>query len=171
MNPYLRVGKYLPVVGLALVLLAPGTLRAQNESDIVEYLKAGKEDASKLMGAYMTPVVEGLSYGFNGGWFHTAKAHKTLGFDLGVSVNAVFLPSSKNYFNPADLNLQAAVQLDTLLDEPELRVRCRVVARRHFDLSTVGGVRYRRVYARLAASDGAALTAHHRSEIELEAEV
>ena len=48
------------------------------------------------MNAYLNPVIEGLSYGFNGGWYNTAKAHKTLGFDLGVSMNAVFIPTSKN---------------------------------------------------------------------------
>jgi hypothetical protein len=75
------------------------------ESELTEYLKAGQADANKLIGAYVSPVVEGLSYGLNGGWYHTAKAHKTLGFDIGVSVQAVFIPTSKNFFNPADLKL------------------------------------------------------------------
>ncbi len=78
---------------------------AQDETDLVNFLEAGPQDASKLMNAYLNPMIEGLSYGFNGGWYTTAKAHKTLGFDIGVSLNAVFIPSSKNYFNPADLNL------------------------------------------------------------------
>jgi hypothetical protein len=83
----------------------PAYVQAQDESDLVEFLKAGEDDASKLIGAYLNPMIEGMSYGFNGGWFHTAKAHKTLGFDIGVSVNAVFIPSSKNYFDPASLGL------------------------------------------------------------------
>jgi hypothetical protein len=76
------------------------------EDDLVRFLNAGKNDASKLMESYLNPVVEGLSYGLNGGWYHTAKAHKTLGFDLGVSVNAVFIPTSKNYFDPNSLSLE-----------------------------------------------------------------
>jgi len=71
------------------------------EGELTEYLKAGKADANNLIGAYVSPLVEGLSYGLNGGWYHTAKAHKTLGIDIGVSVNAVFVPTSKLTFDPA----------------------------------------------------------------------
>jgi hypothetical protein len=97
---------------LAASIFAPSLTYAQNENDIVDFLNAGKNDGEKLMQAYLNPMIEGVSYSFNGGWYHTAKAHKSLGFDFGVSVNAVFIPSSKNYFNPADLNLQVA-QLTT----------------------------------------------------------
>jgi len=92
-------------VALALTTLLPlPEVKAQD--DLAEFLNAGEEDASKLMNAYLNPMIEGLSYGFNGGWFNTAKAHKTAGIDIGVSLNAVFIPSSKNYFNPNDLGLQ-----------------------------------------------------------------
>ncbi len=91
---------------LVLLVSVPFWSHAQNEDDIVDFLKAGQSDASKLMQAYLNPMIEGLSYGFNGGWYHTAKAHNSLGFDFGVSLNAVFIPTSKNYFDPRDLNLQ-----------------------------------------------------------------
>ena len=91
---------------LLCVISAPFLSYAQDESDLENFLTAGPADASKLMSAYLNPVIEGLSYGFNGGWYTTAKAHKSLGFDISVSFNAVFIPSSKNYFRPADLNLQ-----------------------------------------------------------------
>ena len=86
------------------ILVAPIVGHAQDENDLTNFLSAGKDDASLLMAAYLNPVIEGLSYGFNGGWFTTAKAHKSLGFDLGVSVNAVFIPSSKFFFDPTDPN-------------------------------------------------------------------
>jgi len=93
---------------LLCVISVPFLSNAQDESDLENFLEAGPADASKLMGAYLNPVIEGLSYGFNGGWYTTAKAHKTLGFDISASFNAVFIRSSKNYFRPADLNLQVA---------------------------------------------------------------
>lgn len=34
------------------------------------------------------------------GWYHTAKTHKKLGVDFGVTVSAVFVPTSDNYFTP-----------------------------------------------------------------------
>lgn len=96
----------LKKIFLMVSISLPLSLQAQNDNDLVNFLTAGPEDASKLMNAYLNPVIEGLSYGFNGGWYHTAKAHKTLGFDIGVALNAVFIPSSKNYFDPATLGLK-----------------------------------------------------------------
>ena len=93
---------------LLCAICAPFLTYAQDENDLEEFLQAGPKDASKLMNAYLNPVIEGLSYGFNGGWYTTAKAHKTLGFDISASFNAVFIPSSKNYFRPADLQLETA---------------------------------------------------------------
>ncbi|HTE33566.1 MAG TPA: DUF6588 family protein [Chryseolinea sp.] len=91
---------------LCIMVFATICAQAQDENDIVNFLAAGKNDASKLMRAYLTPAIEGLSYGFNGGWYTTAKAHKTFGFDIGISFNAVFVPTSKNYFNPNGLQLE-----------------------------------------------------------------
>jgi hypothetical protein len=97
---------------VVVLITAPGLTFAQDEAELIEFLQAGKRDASKLIGAYVNPMVEGLSYSFNGGWYHTAKAHNTLGFDLGVSVNAVFIPKSKNYFTPSTLGLENTTLVD-----------------------------------------------------------
>ena len=97
---------------VVLLIAAPSWTFAQSESDLINFLEAGKNDASKLMGAYLNPMIEGLSYSFNGGWYHTAKAHNSLGFDLGFSANAVFLPSSKYYFTPSTLGLQNTILTD-----------------------------------------------------------
>lgn len=92
--------------------------RCQDESDLIEFLNSGKDDASKLISAYLNPAIEGVSYGMNGGWYHTAKAHKSLGFDLGIALNAVFIPSSKNYFDPATLGLTPGLITDFTSDDP-----------------------------------------------------
>ena len=98
---------------VVLLISAPTLTFAQSEDDIVEFLNAGRSDGEKLMNAYLNPMIEGLSYSFNGGWYHTAKAHNTLGFDLGVSLNAVWIPKSKNYFTPDALNLEATELVDS----------------------------------------------------------
>jgi hypothetical protein len=74
---------------------------AQNEDDLANFLKAGGEDASELIEAYIKPVVTGVSYGMTGGWYHTAKTHKPLGIDIGISMNLAFIPTSENYFDPS----------------------------------------------------------------------
>ena len=97
---------YMKRIFVVLIMLAPGFSHAQNENDLVDFLNGGTGDGEKLINAYLNPMIEGVSYSFNGGWYHTAKAHKSLGFDLGVSLNAVWIPKSKNFFNPNDLNLE-----------------------------------------------------------------
>lgn len=82
------------------------TLPQQHEQDIVKFLQAGSSDASKLIGGYIGPAIEGLSYGLNTGWYTTAKAHKPLGVDIGFSISPVFIPKSKDYFDPTALSLQ-----------------------------------------------------------------
>lgn len=101
-----KMYKVVCLVFLVSVLAVPMKALAQNESDIAQFLAAGGSDASKLMEAYSKPFVTSLSYGMTGGWFTTAKAHKTLGFDLGVTVSAAYMPTSDNYFDPTKLGLQ-----------------------------------------------------------------
>src|SRR6185369_2510647 len=99
------------VIALAMILITFAAT-AQDPSDMSAFLSAAPEDASKLMTAYMTPVVKSLSYGLTGGWYHTAKAHKTAGIDVGVSINAVFIPTSENYFNPGSLGLKTVTSFN-----------------------------------------------------------
>src|SRR5688500_17603794 len=87
------------------LLAKPVKTTAQSEEDLAAFLQAGSEDASKLMEAYMQPVVRSISYGMAGGWYTTAKPHKTLGFDLSITMNAAFIPDSEDYFDPNKLNL------------------------------------------------------------------
>jgi len=100
------------LAGLAM----PAKTIAQGEEDLSAFLMAG-EDASKLIEAYMQPVVKSISYGMTGGWYTTAKAHKTLGFDLSFTVNSAFIPSSENFFNPEKLNLSSNTTYDGARDK------------------------------------------------------
>lgn len=101
MKPYYIIA--LMIIMLMTVPSTPG--KAQNEADFANFLKAGSADASKLMTAYMEPAVKSMSYGMTGGWYNTAKPHKSLGFDIGVTATFAFIPNSENFFNPESLNL------------------------------------------------------------------
>ncbi|WP_369048596.1 DUF6588 family protein [Tenacibaculum sp. UWU-22] len=72
--------------------------------DISSILEGGASDAQTLLKGYIEPFPRGFGNGINGGWYTTAKAHKTLGFDIAVIANAAFVPSSaeKFTFNNAD---------------------------------------------------------------------
>lgn len=80
---------------------------ASKESDLSAFLQAESGDASKLLNAYLSPVIKGLSYGATSGWYHTGQVHKKLGIDLGVTAVAVSMPSSENTFDPTQLGLSA----------------------------------------------------------------
>lgn len=103
-----QVGKWVIIVmSIFCIGVFPKAIYAQSESDISNFLKAAPEDAAKLITAYVQPAIEGVSFGMTGGWYTTAKAHKSFGVDIGVSLNTVFLPSSRNYFNPNSLGLKS----------------------------------------------------------------
>jgi hypothetical protein len=107
----MKTKKTAIIIALAMMLTTI-IAKAQDPSDISSFISAAPEDASKLMTAYMTPVVKSLSYGLTGGWYHTAQAHKTAGVDVGISINAVFIPTSENYFNPSSLGLKTVTSFN-----------------------------------------------------------
>lgn len=71
------------------------TVKAQE----LESLLLASDDASKLTESYINPVMKGLMYSMNGGWYTTAKTHKKFGFDITINGNASFVPSTDKVFN------------------------------------------------------------------------
>ncbi len=66
--------------------------------DILDILYSGPEDASRYADKYFEPIFKGLGYGFNNGWYNTAKTHQKLGFDFTISANLAFVPDGDNFF-------------------------------------------------------------------------
>ncbi|MDF1518239.1 MAG: hypothetical protein P1P79_09860, partial [Lutibacter sp.] len=90
------------------MLTCVANLKAQEDGALESILYANIQDANKLTKAYMNPGMKGLIYGMNSGWYHTAKAHKTLGFDFSFGLNASMVPSKDELFRFADLGLSAS---------------------------------------------------------------
>lgn len=83
-----------------------------------DLLRAGAEDAETYLENYITPAVNSFGNGMAGGWYNTAKAHKTLGFDFTVSLNVVIVSNAEKMFdfNPSDYNnLQLRNDADEVL--------------------------------------------------------
>jgi len=78
---------------LVIVALLVGLAGAQS---IEEKLS---EMASKNAKLYVTPLVTAFGSGMNSGWFHSAKPHKLLGFDIGVRAMLVQVPTDQKTFN------------------------------------------------------------------------
>ncbi len=85
---------------IAVTILLSYTAKAQ---DLDVLLKAG-DDASLLFQNYMAPVMNGMSYSLNDGWYTTAKTHKKLGFDLTINISTAIVPKSSRtfQFNPTN---------------------------------------------------------------------
>ncbi len=74
------------------------------KSQDLESLLLANNDANLLLKNYMSPVMDGMLYSLNNGWYHTAKTHKKLGFDITINVNAAMVPNAEKsfQFNEAD---------------------------------------------------------------------
>ena len=79
---------------LLLLFLLSFSVKSQD----LELLLLAKDDSNLLIRNYMTPVMEGMLYSLNDGWYHTAKTHKKLGFDITISANTSIVPNSSRTF-------------------------------------------------------------------------
>jgi len=82
---------------VALIMSMPFAVAAQG--DIGELFNGSVSDAKYLGEGYLSPMMKAVGYGLNQGWYNTAKPHKIAGFDLTISANPVFIPSSEKLFN------------------------------------------------------------------------
>ncbi|WP_166967945.1 DUF6588 family protein [Yeosuana marina] len=79
---------------LLFIFIVTQVSRAQDLGDII----LAADDASKLTENYIRPVMNGLMYSMNGGWYTTAKTHKKFGFDLTIEANGSFVPKADEVF-------------------------------------------------------------------------
>jgi hypothetical protein len=79
------------------------TFNAKAQDGFEGYLLADKNDRVQLIEAYTSPAMKGLIYSMNSGWYHTAKVHKILGFDVSIGLNASLVPEEDEIFTLSGL--------------------------------------------------------------------
>jgi hypothetical protein len=89
---------------LILVSLFTFIFTSKAQEGFENILLADPNDASKLLQGYFNPAVKGFIYGMNNGWYHTAKVHKTLGFDISLIGNLSMASSEDKAFDISGLN-------------------------------------------------------------------
>ena len=99
------LAKFNKMKKITLLLLLLFVTQISRSQELESILLAAKDDANKLTEAYISPAMKGLIYGMNSGWYHTAKVHKKLGFDISIGLNASMVPTEDEIFNLADLGL------------------------------------------------------------------
>lgn len=80
------------------------TFNVNAQKGFENILLADPNDASKLLQGYFNPAVKGFIYGMNNGWYHTAKVHKTLGFDISLIGNLSMASTKDETFDISGLN-------------------------------------------------------------------
>jgi hypothetical protein len=96
-----KFNKQMKKLTLLIVLIFGTQVSISQEFESI--LLAAREDANKLTEAYINPAMTGMIYGMNSGWYHTAKVHKKLGFDISIGLNASFVPSEDEIFTLSGL--------------------------------------------------------------------
>ncbi len=67
-------------------------------SQSIEDLYMARDDAQTYLQHYLSPVMRGLLYDINNGWYHTAKTHKLFGFEVDFTVTAGIVPKYDKMF-------------------------------------------------------------------------
>lgn len=93
-------------VSIILSSFMPALAQSSMEDLFVDESEAALEDSRKLVKGYIAPLMKGLGLGMANGWYNTAKPHKTLGFDITVTVNGAYIPDKDAFYNIEELELE-----------------------------------------------------------------
>lgn len=96
---------------LIAVILFFGTQKGIAQESMDRLLASGITDANILLKGYVDPFMKGFGTGLGGGWYNTAKAHESLGFDISASVSLAYVPDKDMFYNVND-QLQNTQLLD-----------------------------------------------------------
>ncbi|MFY7672588.1 DUF6588 family protein [Tenacibaculum sp. MEBiC06402] len=77
-------------------------------SQELETILLAREDAEKITNAYLNPGFKGLIYSMNNGWYHTAKVHKKLGFDITIGASLSSIPEKDELFDLRNIGLSSS---------------------------------------------------------------
>ncbi|MEQ8927688.1 MAG: hypothetical protein RLO81_17860 [Fulvivirga sp.] len=89
-----------------VVLFIGFTFTAKSQDDLEGLLLTGVEDANKIAEGYVAPFMNSFATGLTGGWYSSGKTHKTLGMELLITANAVFIPDEDFFYTPNFANFE-----------------------------------------------------------------
>jgi hypothetical protein len=64
----------------------------------LEEVFSARDDAQTYLNHYLSPVMNGLMYNLNNGWYHTGKTHDKWGFDLTLTASVSMIPEAEKMF-------------------------------------------------------------------------
>ncbi len=99
------LGALLLILGLGLQPLAA---QDGGNKGIAQKMQTMLEENAT---AYISPLVTGFGEAMNSGWFHSAKPHKLLGFDLGLRAMAVGIADENMIFDFAVPDFETSITI------------------------------------------------------------
>jgi len=115
----------LKALALAAISFAATPAQAQL-GNIGDLLQAGKEDANKLVEAYMAPMANAFGAGLNTGWILNANAHSGFfpiplpGFSLQLRSSATLIPTEDQRFDLTTLGLSSNISFPGSTTSPTI---------------------------------------------------
>lgn len=100
----MRTLRKIVLTGLTLTGLSLGKANAQG--DVAAVMKAGLDDANKVMNAYFEPFAESFGMGLGQNWYNTAAPLKLLRFNVQLGASFIPIPDERKMFEIAPLGLQ-----------------------------------------------------------------
>lgn len=96
LNSIFMKNKIQKFLGLASLAVLSNQAFAQN--DVSNFIRGGKDEANKLIGAYLQPVTRGMASGVNDAWYSTAKPLGLMGFDIRMGIGGSFVRDDSKSF-------------------------------------------------------------------------
>ena len=100
---------------LCISAIIVGSKSASAQMEAASFIRAGKQDASKLLGAYMQPMTKGLASGVNDAWYSTAKPLGLGGFDIRIGIGASLVNDDSKAFTLNGIGLNSDPKSEFLL--------------------------------------------------------
>lgn len=100
--------KELSITITLLLLFAVTSIKAQTGFE--QLIKAGPDDAAKLVDAYGRPLLKGLGMGMSSGWTNTAKTLGLFHFEWRATATAVVVPTTERSFNVTQIGLSSNIR-------------------------------------------------------------
>lgn len=92
-----------------LILFSLISFNSFAQDEISGLFKASKEDAEKLIGAYLNPFFRGFGTSLNSGWNTSAATKKFGRFELRVGVSGSLIPEADKVFDVSKLGLSSRI--------------------------------------------------------------
>ncbi len=103
--------KKMVLVILLCLGLSPGLVNAQE--GLLESLEALLDENAER---YLQPFADGFGANLNSGYYHKAKPHKLLGFDIGAKAMLAAIPDESMYYEFVMAANQLSIPVDQTID-------------------------------------------------------